>query len=122
MRFGVWLACLLIAAGGFDTAGAEPPGAVLAVQPGGPGVLTKCRNWLVARSCHHYHHISLPTRVAVGDTIPLTLGSSTKEYDFPVVRIALEGNRCTLFSEKDGNRQREDKIEVTPCYLTEEGR
>ena len=97
----------MIAAGSFDpAAAADQPDTVAAVQPGGPGVLTKCRDWLVARSCHHYHHISLPSRVAVGDTITLSFGSSPKEYDFPVARIALEGNHCTIFSEVGGDRQR----------------
>jgi hypothetical protein len=117
MLLRAWIAGFLIAAGSFDpAAAADQPDTVAAVQPGGPGVLTKCRDWLVARSCHHYHHISLPSRVAVGDTITLSYGSSPKEYDFPVARIALEGDHCTIFSEVTGDRQREDKIEVAPCY------
>jgi hypothetical protein len=119
---GVWLAGLLIAAGGLDAAGAELPGAVQAVRPAGPGVLTICRNWLVARSCNHYHHINLPARVAIGDSLPLSFGSSNKEYVFPVARIALEGNRCTLFTNADANRQRGDKIKIAPCYREEVGR
>jgi hypothetical protein len=117
MLLRAWIAGFLIAVGSFDPAGAaDQPDTVAAVQPGGPGVLTKCRDWLVARSCHHYHHISLPSRVAVGDTITLSYGSSPKGYDFPVARIALEGNHCTIFSEAGGDRQGEDKIEVAPCY------
>jgi hypothetical protein len=122
MRFWAGMTGLLIAAGGFEPAGAEQPATVEAVRPGGPGVLTKCRNWVVARSCHHYHHIDLPARIAVGDMISLSYGSSTKEYDFPVVRIALEGDHCTIFAEKSGDGQREDKIDVAPCYPTEPGR
>ena len=118
MPFRKWIAGFLIAAGGFGpAAAADQPDTVVAVQPGGPGVLTKCRDWLVARSCRHYHHISLPSRVAVGDTITLSFGSSPKEYDFLVVQIALEGDHCTIFSRPDGgDRQQEDKIEVAPCY------
>ena len=107
----------MIATGSFGLANAaDRSDAVAAVQPGGPGVLTKCRDWLVASSCHHYHHISLPPRVAVGDTITLSYGSSPKGYDFPVARIALEGDHCTIFSEVAGDREWEDKIEVAPCY------
>jgi hypothetical protein len=95
---------------------------VKAVAPEGAGVLTKCRNWLVTRSCRTYHHISLPSRVAVGDTITLSFGSSPKEYGFPVARIALEGDRCVIFSEVDGDRPRRDEIKVAPCYRAEEGR
>jgi hypothetical protein len=116
MPFRTWIAGFLIAAGGVDPVVAEQPGTVQAVQPGGPGVLTKCRDWLVASSCHDYHHISLPSRVAVGDRVTLSFGSSPKDYDFPVARIALEGNRCTIFSELDGDGHPQDKIEVAPCY------
>jgi hypothetical protein len=124
MPFCVWIAGFLIASGGFGpAAAADQPDTVVAVQPGGPGVLTKCRDWLVARSCHHYHHISLPSRVAIGDTITLSFGSSPKEYDFLVVQIALEGDHCTIFSRLDGgDRQREDKIEVAPCYPADDTR
>ena len=120
MRFVVWLAALLVAAGSVAAAGAEVTGAVQAVRPGGPGELTKCRNWLVARACHHYHHISLPALVAIGDTLPLSYGSNNKEYDFPVVHIVLEGNRCTLFSNTIGRQG--DTIEIDPCYRAEQGR
>jgi hypothetical protein len=105
-------------------AGLPVPGlaeTVKAVAPEGPGVLTKCRDWLVTRSCRTYHHISLPSRVAVGDTITLSFGSSPKEYRFSVARIALKGNRCVIFSEADDDRPRGDKIKVAPCYWAKEG-
>ena len=120
MRFVVRLASALFAAAGFAAAGAEVTSAVQAVRPGGPGELTKCRNWLVARACRHYHHISLPALVAIGDTLTLSFGSNNKEFDFPVVHIVLEGNRCTLFSNRNGRQG--DKIEIDPCYRAEEGR
>ena len=89
---------------------------VRAVEPGGPGVLTKCRSWLGASSCNTYHHIDLPPRVAVGDTIAVTFGSSPKEYAFPVARIAHKGRHCAIFSEARGDRRTMDKINVSPCY------
>ena len=124
MPFRAWIVGFLIASGGVGlAAAADQPDTVVAVQPGGPGVLTKCRDWLMARSCHHYHHISLPSRVAVGDTITLSFGSSPKEYDFLVAQIALEGDHCTIFSRLDGgDREREDKIEVAPCYPADDTR
>ncbi len=116
MRFRTCIAGFLIAAGSFGpAAAADQPDTVQAVQPGGPGVLTKCRDWLVARSCHHYHHITLPPRIAVGDTISLWFGSSPKEYDFPVARIALEGDHCAIFSEVGGDGHQVDQISVAPC-------
>lgn len=122
MRVWVWLTGISIAAGAFAVTAAEPPAAVEAVRPGGPGILTKCRSWLVASSCHRYHHISLPARITVGDSIPLSFGSSNKEFVFPVVRIALEGDRCTLFSNRDGDREHGDKVEISPCYPAQESR
>jgi len=121
MAFCARTAGLLIAAASLGPA-AVLADAVEAVEPGGPGVLTKCRHWLVASSCRTYHHISLPSRVAVGDTITLSFGSSPKEYRFPVAWIALKGNRCVIFSEADTDRPRRDKIEVAPCDQAEEGR
>jgi hypothetical protein len=121
MRFRIWIAGLLIAAGSFGPAAADEPDTVEAVEPGGPGVLTKCRDWLVTSSCKTYHHISLPSRIAVGDTITLSFGSSHKEYEFPVARIALTGDHCAIFSEADGDRHQMDKINVALCYRADEG-
>jgi len=110
------------------TAAAVGPGTarqrdnVEAVEPGGPGELTKCRDWLVASSCKTYHHISLPPRVAVGDTITVTFGSSPKEYAFPVARIAQKGRHCAIFSDAQGDRHQMDKINVAPCYRASKGR
>lgn len=119
MRLG-WIISLLIAVY-LAPADARQPSMVEAVEPGGPGVLTKCRDWLVVTSCHRYHHISLPPRIAVGDTITVSFGSSPKEYAFPVARIALSGRHCAIFSEADGDRRHIDKISVTPCYPAGKG-
>jgi hypothetical protein len=88
---------------------------VEAVEPGGPGVLTKCRSWLVASSCRTYRHISLPDRIAIGDTVTLTFGSHPKEYGFHVARIELMHDRCSIYSEVEGDSDTMDKIEVAPC-------
>jgi len=103
----------LVAAVSFGAAAAD---AVDEVHPGGPGMLTKCRDWLVASSCRTYHHISLPSRIAVGDTITVSFGSDRKEYGFFVARIELKGDQCTIFSEATGDRHGMDKINITPCY------
>ena len=95
---------------------------VEAVAPGGPGVLTKCRDWLVTSSCNTYHHIVLPSRIAVGDAVTLTFGSSPKEYAFSVARITLTGRHCAIFSEATGDRHQMDKINVAPCHRASEGR
>src|SRR5882724_5643464 len=113
-----WFASLVVAVS-FGVAAADP---IEAVHPHGSGVLTKCRDWLVASSCRTYHHISLPSRVAVGDTITLSFGSSPKEYGFWVARIALERDHCTIFSEASADGNEIDKIDIVPCYRAEEGR
>jgi hypothetical protein len=61
-------------------------------------VLTKCRGWVVTSSCRTYHHISLPSRIVVGDTITVSFGSHPKEFRFYVARIDLgEGCATTRF-------------------------
>lgn len=116
MKQPIWIAGLLIGAGYLGPAAAREPGSVQAVEPGGPGVLTKCRDWLVMSSCKRYHHITLPPRITVGDTITVTFGSSPKEYAFPVARIAQKGGHCVIFSDTEGDRHHVDKINVAPCY------
>jgi hypothetical protein len=122
MPLRVRMAGLLIAAGSFGPAAADQPDNVKAVTPGGPGVLTKCRGWLVTSSCRTYHHISLPSRIAVGDTITISFGSHPKEYGFSVARIALKDDHCTILSDADEDRHKMDKINVAPCYQADEGR
>jgi len=116
MLLRAWIAGLLLAAATAGPSTAREADSVEAVEPGGPGVLTKCRDWLVASSCNRYHHITLPPRIAVGDTITVTFGSSPKEYAFPVARIAQKGRHCAIFSEAEGDRHHVDKINVAPCY------
>jgi hypothetical protein len=114
---GVWLAVVAV-----TPSAARDSDEVAAIEPGGPGVLTKCRNWLVATSCKSYRHISLPSRIAVGDTISISFGSHPKEFQFFVARIALKGSHCAIFSEADGDRHQMDKINVAPCYPASTGR
>ena len=121
MALRIWIAGLTIAAASAGSAVAQPD-RVTAVVPGGPGVLTKCRQWLVATSCRTYHHITLPSQITVGDTITVTIGSSPKVYAFPVARLALKGRHCAIFSEPHGRRHGVDKINVAPCYATDTAR
>lgn len=118
------LLCLVLAsllAVAADNGFAVQPTIVDAVTPGGPGVLTKRIDWLVASSQRTYHHIILPPRIAIGDTITLSFGSSTKTYRFLVARITLNGNHCKIFSQAEVHHRR-DRIDVTPCYAVDEGR
>ncbi len=116
------VAGLLLAAVAVGPTTAREPDNVAAIEPGGPGVLTKCRDWLVATSCNTYHHISLPPRIAVGDRFSVSFGSHPKEFQFFVARIALKGRHCAIFSEAHGNRHKMDKINVAPCYPVSTGR
>lgn len=61
-------------------------------------------------SCRTYHHISLPSRIAVGDTITISFGSHPKEYGFSVARIALKDDHGTIFSDADEDRQKEARV------------
>ena len=113
---GLWLAAATV-----DPAIAREPDEVAAVAPAGPGILTKCRDWLITSSCKTYHHIDLPPRIAVGETITVTFGSSPKEYAFPVARITHKGRHCVIFSEAGGDRHHMDKINVSSCYRAGKG-
>jgi hypothetical protein len=81
----------------------------------GAGVLSKCFNFLFFRYCNTYHHIKLPSEIAVGDRVPIIFGSNQKSYDFPVLRITLEGDRCTLIGEQQGDPDYVDKLDISPC-------
>jgi hypothetical protein len=119
MPYRIWIAAVSLVVLALGSAAAAE---VEAIAPGGSGVLTMCRDWLVTSSCKTYHHIELPPRIAVGDTVSVTFGSSPKEYAFPVARIAVEGRRCAIFSEATGNRHQMDRINVAPCHPASEGR
>jgi hypothetical protein len=122
MRFRTWIAGVAITAAGVAGSAAWARD-VAAVTPGGPGVLTKCRNWLMASSCKSYQHIELPARIQVGDRFTVSFGSSPKEFVFPVARIDLKPHHCAIFSKPEGDRHKIDKINVAPCYRAEsEGR
>jgi hypothetical protein len=121
MRFQLWIAALTLATAGLGAAARAAD--VGAVAPGGPGVLTKCRNWLMANTCKSYKHIALPARIQVGDKLTVTFGSNPKEFVFSVARIDLKERHCAIFSKAEGDRHKIDKINVTPCYRAEpEGR
>ena len=122
MALRIWIAGLLIATAACASAVADQSPIVEAVTLGGHGVLTKCRNWFVASTCNQYHHIRLPPRVAVGDAISVTFGSSHKEFVFQVARIAIEDHHCTIYSTAQESLEGVDKIDVASCYRTDEGR
>jgi hypothetical protein len=116
--FSTWIAGLVVAAPSIGSA--AQTNTVRAVEPGGPGVLTKHLDWLVTSSRRTYHHISLPSRIAIGDTITLSFGSNTKNYGFSVARITLKGDHCEIFSKAEIYHRR-DKLNVAPCYRADEG-
>lgn len=112
--------CILIAATlTIVGVGSAAAGEVDVVVLDGPGVLTQCRNWLITTSCNTYHHIRLPSRIAVGDTITIHFGSSPKEYRFAVSRIVVRGDDCALFNQADHNPQPTDNIYVARCHWAE---
>jgi hypothetical protein len=90
-------------------------GGVSAVETPGSGTLTMCRSRLVYSDCNSYHHIAIPQRIAVGDSVSVAFGSNPKEYAFPVARILQAGDACTLLSQASGDADKTDKIEVASC-------
>ena len=96
-------------------AGLAAADGVSAVETPGSGTLTMCRSRLVYSDCNSYHHIAIPQRIAVGDTVSVAFGSNPKEYAFPVARILQTGDACTLLSQASGDADKTDKIEVASC-------
>ena len=92
------------------TAALAAAGELTAVTSGGSGDLTMCSY----RGCNLYHHIDMPARIAVGDTVRLRYGSNPKLYDFPVARIVSDGGACTVYSETDDTSD-VNKIELSSC-------
>ena len=119
MQLRISIAALTIAATTMGAAGARAED-VAAVAPNGPGVLTKCRNWLMASSCKSYKHVALPAVIRVGDELTIYFGSNPKEFVFPVARIDLKGRHCAIFSKTEGDRHRIDKLNVAPCYRADQ--
>ncbi len=107
-RWGAIAAVLLAAA----PVRSEP---VQDVGTGGLATLTMCQSWVVYASCRTYHHIAVPARIAIGDTVVLEFGSNPKEYQFPVVRIVHSGNRCTIYSDASGEQEQLNRLVVEPC-------
>ena len=96
-------------------AGLAAADGVSAVETPGSGTLTMCRSRLVYSDCNSYHHIAIPQRIAVGDTVSVAFGSNPKQYAFPVARILRTGEACTLLSQASGDADKTDKIEVASC-------
>src|SRR5438477_1702335 len=84
------------------------------VATSGSGRLKRCWDLLLESSCRT-HHVRLPERVSVGDTIELDYGSNPKRYRFHVVRIDLRTDgRCVLLGSSVPLK-RSEKIELDNC-------
>ena len=111
---------LVVAAAQVPAAGAAPAEGrdVQRVVLGGSGVLTKCRSWMLFRTCNSYDDIRLPVETAVGAEFRIAFGSNIKYYWFPVVRIVEAEGTCTLYGEAGTDLAKLDHI-VTPCHSME---
>jgi hypothetical protein len=96
-------------------AGASAADGLTAIATPGSGTLTMCRNWLLFNSCRDYNNVPLPSRIAVGDAVPLSFGSNPKDYAFPVKRITRDGDTCAVLSNAAGDSKTSDRIEVPSC-------
>lgn len=93
--------------------------AVEAVTIQGKGEFTICRSWLVYTSCTT-HKVQLPDRIAVGDLVPLSYGSNTKNRTFRIDLIRREGDGCTMLSDQSGTDENGDRIKVGRCLIASE--
>ena len=94
------------------TAAAEP---VSAVTTSGTGVLTKCRHWLVYKSCNKYNKVALPARIAIGDKLTISYGSNNKNYVFEVGDIRSNGEGCRLLNAETDAGEDYENIEIAQC-------
>jgi hypothetical protein len=85
------------------------------VSTSGIGVLNKCRSWLVFKSCNSYSKVVLPGRISIGDKLPLTFGSNTKNYMFPVAGIRREGDSCKILSAASRSSEDDENIIIALC-------
>ena len=115
-----WSSIALLVVAGLPMAGVAET--VTVVAPAGLGILTKCRNWLIATSCRTYQHIKLPARITVGDTVTLSFGGYPKEYRFYVAKIEVEDARCTILSAAEAAPDEIDKIDITPRHRAPESK
>lgn len=88
---------------------------ITAVTTPGTGVLTKCRNWLVYKSCNSYSKVELPKRIAIGDKLQIRFGSNQKAYTFPVGGIRREGDSCKILSAATDGAEDDENIVVLQC-------
>ena len=93
-------------------AAAEP---VSAVTTSGTGVLTKCRQWLVYKSCNKYNKVALPARIAIGDKLTISYGSNNKNYVFEVGGIRSNGEGCQLLNAETDAGEDYENIEIAQC-------
>ena len=96
-------------------AAAEP---VSAVTTSGTGVLTKCRHWLVYKSCNKYNKVAIPDRIAVGDKLTISYGSNNKNYVFAVGDIQRNGDGCKLLNAAAEVGEDYENIEIAQCRPT----
>lgn len=69
------------------------------VSTAGSGTLKLCRDWMIRHSCREYGDISIPARIAVGDTFEITFGSNPKTIRFQVKGMMAEGRNCLLIPD-----------------------
>jgi hypothetical protein len=111
---GMRLIGLIAAAGYLAAMGCAAADEVQAISTGGKGDLTMCQG-ILGQNCNLYHHIDLPPRIAVGDTVPVDFGSNEKQYTFPVARIVKDGDGCTVLSQASGDMAKMDRIKIAAC-------
>jgi hypothetical protein len=84
------------------------------VSTSGSGRLKRCWDLLLNSSCRT-HHVQLPDRISVGDTIELDYGSNPKRYRFHIIRIEAGANGRCVLKGSGALLETSEKIEVDNC-------
>jgi hypothetical protein len=86
---------------------------VIAITTAGKGDLTMCP-YMGYMGCNLYHHVRLPPKIAVGDSVRVHFGSNPKHYSFPVARIVSDDGACTVYSQTS-KTEGVEKIVIASC-------
>lgn len=92
------------------------------VTTSGSATFKLCRNWVFTHTCREYGNVSVPARIAAGDSFEITFGSNPKTMWFRVKAVLLQDGRCLLIPKHEdmpakGGDEPVDMLIVDPCRV-----
>jgi len=92
------------------------------VTTSGAATFKLCRNWVFTHTCREYGNVTVPARIAAGDSFEITFGSNPKTMWFRVKAVLLQDGRCLLIPKHEdmpakGENEPVDMLIVDPCRV-----